>query len=1577
MNIRTYLNRLLSFLFVLIFITETQGQSSCNIQASICQPGVTTSFPFISTAAGPPFDYINPQGCGTGEYGSDYGFGFVLLHITSSGPLNLQIMGDVPTGHLDFVVYDIPSGVDPCTAVLDSNNQIACNYSTQSVGCTQFGSSCTGCPSIVAAPYVTAGQQIMIIAHDYDDVLNSFTLELCPGGAGTGAFDATIIPPPTLTDTSGVFPMAAATGGGTWTASCGSCINPVSGQFDPIAAGVGSHEVIYSVGNTPCEGADTVQVVVEPHCQINLTQGNEICEYSQNSYISASTLGVFPVQYVWTDFPAGDTIRVITADSTTTYYNSVDTLYNIPSGTYILDITTSDGCTNSSFMTVDLTPVLDSTFTYPSSVKCVNGGTTYAPDFIADPSSTNFYTNQSDIVVDSSSGVIDLLNTLPGTYTVFNQPNTCSGVGSFEVSIAPAEDPHFFLKDTICAFEDPALVIPFDSIVTPGNGHFWSTDSNLVFTDSINGLVNWTSAKKDTITAIYYNTGGLCSEVDSAHIYVKELNSYFTYESYEMCILDAINVFPDSIHTQTGSLLTSYFYSPDYPDLIVDSTTGEIDTDNSLLGTYEVIRVVSDVCSDSTVHEVTITDYFDPYFTYPVTEDCKFNDPIAPDTVNHGGGEFSASPAGLVIDPQNGLIDLDLSTAGVYTIKYKTQGPCGDSTYFTFEVLDVPDPDFAYASNLFCDATGTILPSYIADPGGIFVSSNGLVLDSLTGEIDFDASHEGTYTITHYSDTLNNCSAFSEFILTFANTKDPYFSYDNSSYCKNLGNPLPDSIAATGGNFTAVPTGLNIDPLTGQLNLSASSANTYDIRYVTSGSCKDTAYFTVDVLSVPSPNFTYPSYTYCDAAATGVISPSTIDTPGGTFSSAAGLSLVPSSGDIDLDASSNGLYGIQYITTGVCPDTAIQNFTVGTTPTVSLSYPSSSYCQNDPYPYPTVSVAGGTFSSSSSLLWISSTTGAIYTYFSYPGTYTITYTSPGACSSSATFDVTITDVPYTTFSYAESYYCSYNGNISPSVMPSISGGTFSAASGLDLNPTTGEIDFGNSTPGTYIIYYNTPGVCPATATFTMTVHPTLCDCNASLPNFEAFVNGVQTNINDLKLCYGDTLEIAPELGSVWDPHPLYPGSSAPYSPQLGMDIYNCSPNNFAPEDLYAGNSCFSGVTATQTGHSWTIINDTANFQPFVNTIDDTTLFLVPYTMYNSNTVTVYNSTLGNRCYALDSIEVKLLPQIKGVFTENCLDSSVTIQVSGGLPAADGSSFTLTNITPSWASVTPTTIIQNGTSVISPVTNGDDYGVSVVDTTGCFADFYQTNFIGTPLSSAGNDTTFCSLNGSLNANNPAFGYGYWTYPPELSLNDDSISNTNFSATETGTFSLIWTTATSPACEHKDSVTINVSNINMYAYITETFCYALEGVIEIDAEGGFAPYLYSIDGGSSFLPTPLFEELADGQYVVVVSDSKNCTFSDTVHVNLSAPCELIFYTGITPNNDNINDSWFIEGLPNEGTYPCSIFNRWGDVVWETAAYNNFDSSWNGLNSQGQALPAGVYYYSIEIGEKTFTGYIELTR
>ena len=87
-------------------------------------------------------------------------------------------------------------------------------------------------------------------------------------------------------------------------------------------------------------------------------------------------------------------------------------------------------------------------------------------------------------------------------------------------------------------------------------------------------------------------------------------------------------------------------------------------------------------------------------------------------------------------------------------------------------------------------------------------------------------------------------------------------------------------------------------------------------------------------------------------------------------------------------------------------------------------------------------------------------------------------------------------------------------------------------------------------------------------------------------------------------------------------------------------------------------------------------------------------------------------------------------------------------------------------------------------------------------------------------------------------------------------------------------------------------------------------------------------------------------------------------------------------LTPNNDGYNDKWIIL-RPSNVKVGVTIFNRWGQVVYKNADYKN---DWDGRSTNGfsgNMLPAGTYYYVVELSGGNITskdirkGYITLIR
>lgn len=154
-------------------------------------------------------------------------------------------------------------------------------------------------------------------------------------------------------------------------------------------------------------------------------------------------------------------------------------------------------------------------------------------------------------------------------------------------------------------------------------------------------------------------------------------------------------------------------------------------------------------------------------------------------------------------------------------------------------------------------------------------------------------------------------------------------------------------------------------------------------------------------------------------------------------------------------------------------------------------------------------------------------------------------------------------------------------------------------------------------------------------------------------------------------------------------------------------------------------------------------------------------------------------------------------------------------------------------------------------------------------------------------------------------------------------------------------------------------------------------ANNGYAEAVVKTGIEPYhfLWEPNGET----TASIKNLAAGKYYVTVTDARGFSIRDSISIFLDydGPCSLHIYSGLTPNNDNHNDTWVIDGITEFPTNNVFIFNRWGDKVWERENYNNTDVVWDGSNMQNQKLPQGTYFYIVTVDTKKYKGWVELTR
>ncbi len=87
---------------------------------------------------------------------------------------------------------------------------------------------------------------------------------------------------------------------------------------------------------------------------------------------------------------------------------------------------------------------------------------------------------------------------------------------------------------------------------------------------------------------------------------------------------------------------------------------------------------------------------------------------------------------------------------------------------------------------------------------------------------------------------------------------------------------------------------------------------------------------------------------------------------------------------------------------------------------------------------------------------------------------------------------------------------------------------------------------------------------------------------------------------------------------------------------------------------------------------------------------------------------------------------------------------------------------------------------------------------------------------------------------------------------------------------------------------------------------------------------------------------------------------CSASQTVDIYMKKASDcfhgLVLPNGITPNGDQHNDNYDIQGITSFPSNTFQVFNRWGNEVFSMKDYSN---QWHGQNNSGEPLPDGTYF------------------
>lgn len=164
--------------------------------------------------------------------------------------------------------------------------------------------------------------------------------------------------------------------------------------------------------------------------------------------------------------------------------------------------------------------------------------------------------------------------------------------------------------------------------------------------------------------------------------------------------------------------------------------------------------------------------------------------------------------------------------------------------------------------------------------------------------------------------------------------------------------------------------------------------------------------------------------------------------------------------------------------------------------------------------------------------------------------------------------------------------------------------------------------------------------------------------------------------------------------------------------------------------------------------------------------------------------------------------------------------------------------------------------------------------------------------------------------------------------------------------------------------EDSVQITLRDYQPVVIISPDVylgCNTDQVQLEATASGGLGTILLTWPDGTTG-PTTWVPGLVTATYVVQATDE--CPKTTSIPVFVESGCSLNIPNVITPNGDGKNDAWVIGGLFGS-KHKVTVFNRWGQVVFES---NNYGNNW-----QANGMADGTYFYEVlsDRAERPATG------
>jgi gliding motility-associated-like protein len=289
-------------------------------------------------------------------------------------------------------------------------------------------------------------------------------------------------------------------------------------------------------------------------------------------------------------------------------------------------------------------------------------------------------------------------------------------------------------------------------------------------------------------------------------------------------------------------------------------------------------------------------------------------------------------------------------------------------------------------------------------------------------------------------------------------------------------------------------------------------------------------------------------------------------------------------------------------------------------------------------------------------------------------------------------------------------------------------------------------------------------------------------------------------------------------------------------------------------------------------------------------------------------------------------------------------STFTWSISGGTIVSDYSDSVIVD----WGSVA-------GTFLIS---------VTEITINGCQSDLLSLDVtVDSPDVDLGEDRSICE--GESVTITPTGNYSYQQW-------HDMSTGQSYTADTTEMVSI--TVYNAIGCMAEDSVQVTsypTPEVNLGN--DTTLCGAMSLILDAGNTG--STYLWSTGETTQEIEVFIGEQFIS----VEVTNPAGCTGFDEIHIQPCSPEEFFasIANTITPNGDNVNDTWQIDEAMAYPDIEIEIFDRWGKLVWRSS--RGYTENWDGRNMNGKELPMDSYFYVINLndGSELVNGTITIMR